>query len=37
MAEIIKTTYYKKFVINGKEVPFSALDRCLPNDKVVAS
>ena len=35
MAEIIKTTDYKKFVINGNEVPFSTLDRCLPNDKVV--
>ena len=37
MAEIIKTTDYKKFVINGKEVPFSTLDRCFHNDKVVAS
>ena len=37
MAGIIKTTDYKKFVINGQEVPFSALDRCLPNDKVVGT
>ena len=37
MSVIIKTTDYKKFVINGNEVPFSSLDRILPNDKVVSS
>jgi exoribonuclease R len=37
MSVTIKTTDYKKFVINGKEVPFSSLDRILPDDKVVSS
>ena len=37
MSVTVKTTDYKKFVINGKEVPFSSLDRVLPDDKVVSS
>ena len=37
MSATVKTSDYKKFVINGKEVPFSSLDRILPDDKVVSS
>jgi len=35
MASIITTRDYKTFVIDGQKVPFSDLDRILPNDKVV--
>ena len=37
MAAIVKTRDYKTFEINGRSVPFSSLDRILPNDTVVAS
>ena len=37
MSATVKTRDYKTFVINGQEVPFSALDRVLPNDKVVSA
>uniref|UniRef100_A0A6C0BHG6 DIS3-like exonuclease 1 n=1 Tax=viral metagenome TaxID=1070528 RepID=A0A6C0BHG6_9ZZZZ len=31
---ILKTKDYKKFEIDGAEIPFSCLDRCLPEDQV---
>jgi exoribonuclease R len=31
---ILKTKDYKKFEIDGQEIPFSSLDRCLPEDQV---
>ena len=37
MSATIKTRDYKTFVINGQEIPFSALDRVLLNDKVVSA
>lgn len=37
MSATIMTRDYKTFVINGQEIPFSALDRVLLNDKVVSA
>jgi len=31
---ILKTKDYKKFEIDGADIPFSCLDRCLPEDQV---
>lgn len=36
MPSILKTTDYRKFTIDGKNVSFLSLDRVLPNDEVVS-